>query len=286
MNILLTGAGGPAGQALLSQLLELDRHQVIGVDISPVNHPALSHSEIVARADDPLMIEQLSDLIRRHDIDLLIPTVQEELPLIAAARSRLFPARVLVGKESAVRDAADKYLTMLVLDQAGVSVPRFSRPENHASVDTLRAAVGDHVIIKPRNGRGSRGVRELHLDAVGEQWDVDKHMIVQEFAPGKEYAPMVFMGAEPWAVVAAKRSDSDYRAVQVERVDAPDVAHLAIDAARALRLRGPVDVDVRRLADGRPVVLEVNARFGANSYLAPELLSSVLTHVEEHWEVP
>jgi carbamoyl-phosphate synthase large subunit len=45
---------------------------------------------------------------------------------------------------------------------------------------------------------------------------------------------------------------------------------------RSLDLVGPVDIDVRRRADGRPVVLEVNARFGANSAWAPEVLDAVL----------
>jgi carbamoyl-phosphate synthase large subunit len=47
-------------------------------------------------------------------------------------------------------------------------------------------------------------------------------------------------------------------------------------AVRALGLTGPVDVDVRRRADGTPVVLGVTARFGRNSGLAPEMLDAVL----------
>jgi carbamoyl-phosphate synthase large subunit len=47
-----------------------------------------------------------------------------------------------------------------------------------------------------------------------------------------------------------------------------------------MRLTGPVDVDIRRLADGTPVVLEVNARFGANSTYAPELLDMALANWE------
>lgn len=35
-------------------------------------------------------------------------------------------------------------------------------------------------------------------------------------------------------------------------------------------------MDIRRDADGTPVVLEVNSRFGANSASAPELLAAVL----------
>ena len=61
---------------------------------------------------------------------------------------------------------------------------------------------------------------------------------------------------------------------------------MALAAVRALGLTGPVDVDVRRLVDGRPVVLEVNARFGANSAAAPELLDAVLAAVRAAAPVP
>ena len=58
-----------------------------------------------------------------------------------------------------------------------------------------------------------------------------------------------------------------------------EIAALACAAAEALGLTGPVDMDIRRLADGTPVVLEINARFGANSAAAPALLSAVLASV-------
>jgi carbamoyl-phosphate synthase large subunit len=62
----------------------------------------------------------------------------------------------------------------------------------------------------------------------------------------------------------------------VEVDEAMDVGTVAMAAVGSLGLTGPVDVDVRRRDDGTPVVLDVNARFGANSWRAPELLGAVL----------
>jgi carbamoyl-phosphate synthase large subunit len=43
-------------------------------------------------------------------------------------------------------------------------------------------------------------------------------------------------------------------------------------------------VDVRRRADGTPVILEINARFGANSHHAPEVLDALLAeHTGALW---
>ena len=111
--------------------------------------------------------------------------------------------------------------------------------------------------------------------------------IVQEFIPGTEYGPMVFgtpahNSAAPFAVVVEKTElahGNVGNAVSTRRLEtgeSMDVGNVAMAAVRALGLTGPVDVDVRRRADGTPVVLEVNARFGANSEAAPELLDAVL----------
>ena len=43
---------------------------------------------------------------------------------------------------------------------------------------------------------------------------------------------------------------------------------------------GPVDIDIRRDATGTPRVLEVNARFGANSQAVPELLGLLLRDLD------
>lgn len=288
MNILITGARGPAGQALLAQFAEArhNHHRIIGVDMRPVDHPVLHAAAQVPAADDPEMIEHLSELVHRHDIDVIIPTVQEELPIVARAAEEclLYPARVVVSAPEDVEVSCDKYRTMLHLEETWVPIPRFTRPEFHRDPASVGEAVGDHAIIKPREGRGSRGVREIHPDLLSrDEWaDIEENAVIQEFAPGQEFAPMVYIppgDAPPTVVVVEKFCGPDYKAHEVRRVPAdryPDVGRIALGAARELGLRGPVDVDLRCLADGRPVVLEVNARFGANSALAPEILDALL----------
>jgi D-alanine-D-alanine ligase-like ATP-grasp enzyme len=65
-------------------------------------------------------------------------------------------------------------------------------------------------------------------------------------------------------------------AAGVERAEHPAVRDEAIRAVRALELAGPLDVDVRLRRDGTPVVLEINARLGANALSAPEVLEALL----------
>jgi len=145
----------------------------------------------------------------------------------------------------------------------------------------VAANLGWPCLGKPRVGRGGRGVTVYHK----QDWEaitaLDDRFILQEFAPGTDYAPNVYLDGTGHAVVVVLektrlKEGIVGNALEVQRVDTPDVAALAVSAGRALGFRGPLDVDVRRRAAGLPVVLEINARFGANLAHAPEVLDAML----------
>lgn len=293
MRVLLTGVGGPAGSSLARQLAALG-HQAIGVDMAPVDDPALTAAAVVPAANDPRMLDTLLRIIREHAVDAVIPSVSDELPAVAlAADAGQFPVPVVISAPEAVRTAHDKYLTMQALAAAGVAVPRFALADRFASAREALDFFGGDVVLKPRVGRGSRGVllvsRHDHGadHATAGLWTRDR--VVQELAPGQEYAPMVHLSAlseQRVAAVVAKVQPpgavgAPQETVAVAAESVPDVVGLALEAAAALGLRGPVDLDVRRLANGTPVVLEINARFGANSALAPQILGAVLRDLEQ-----
>jgi predicted ATP-grasp superfamily ATP-dependent carboligase len=144
------------------------------------------------------------------------------------------------------------------------------------------------MLSKPRVSRGGRGVVVYEGDNRDEILLLDDHSIIQEFVPGTEYAPNLYCHAngEVTVVVLEKTALAQGRvgnAVSVQRVEAPDVAAVAVATVQLLGLLGPVDIDIRRRADGTPVVLEVNARLGANSAHAPEVLSALLQEVTPHY---
>ena len=148
------------------------------------------------------------------------------------------------------------------------------------------AALGGPVVVKPRVSRGGRGV--IVIDGTAEvDWQrLPDGQIVQEFIPGTSTGPWCSAPrAQQRRAVRRRRGKTELAqgkrrerrdTRRAEAGEAIDVGNVAMAAVRALGLTGPVDVDVRRRADGTPVVLEVNARFGANSGQAPELLDAVL----------
>lgn len=283
MNILVTGCAGPAGRALGEQLAR-SPHMVIGVDMAARLNPAFDVTGTVPAADDPAMLPKLRRLLKEHDVDVLIPTVSDELPLIASAASSLLThASVVIGSSAAVAIAHDKYLTMAKLASMSVPVPRFGLPSDFASVEHALETLDGPLVVKPRVGRGGRGVAVVERPE-DIQWEtLDDSSILQQFAPGTEYAPMVFtpsaLGGTSRVVTVRKDELKEGRvgnASAVTRVGDEAVASVALLATGALGLVGPADIDIRLLADGTPVVLEINARFGANSSSAPEILNAAL----------
>jgi carbamoylphosphate synthase large subunit len=255
-------------------------HVVVGTDIRPVTLPGVEF-HLVPAAADPAFVPALRRIAAARAVNLLIPTVSEELPVLAADRARWGQARLALCDYAAVSLANDKYLTCAHLTSARVRTPRYALPSWRRSADEVAWQTGWPCLSKPRIGRGGRGVVLYHKEDDRALAALDDQSILQEFVPGIEYAPNVYLGCDgsEAAIVLEKTALKDGlvgNAASVRRVEAPDVAALALAAGRALGLTGPLDVDIRRRADGTPVVLEVNARFGANSTHAPEILDALL----------
>jgi carbamoylphosphate synthase large subunit len=294
MRVLLTGTGGPAGRSLAEQL-RMRGHWVGGTDVREVPEGTDGFARVGAVTEDGY-VPELVELVRRWDADAVIPTISEELVLLSQNRSS-FPVPVLVGDVGPVSAADDKLRTARMLQAAGVPVPRTHLPTRFVSPEEAVVELGGAVIVKPRRSRGGRGVRlirdnETQQAAIVAYWrSLDDDFIVQEFASGPEYAPVVFRERDSsfsaCAVLrkTALKGGDIGNAVGTVRADGPDDADVRIAACAAmdaLDLTGPGDVDVRRRADGTAVVLEVNARFGANSAVAPELADAALDALRRH----
>ncbi len=288
-RILITGIGGPAGRNTAALLLERG-HTVIGTDMREIALPGAKFYRVPA-ATAASFLEALRAIALNERIQLLIPTVSEELPILAAQRSDWGNTTVVIAPHDAVCRADDKYLTCQGLSRQGVAVPRYILPSQVACATDVAATIGWPCVSKPRVGRGGREVTVCHEKDWPAVAALDERYILQEFIPGTDYAPELFVtanaessGPDRSVVVVLEKTKLKGglvgNAEEVRRVMASDVADLALSAARALGLTGPLDVDIRRRADGKPVVLEINARFGANIAHASEVLDATLRAFE------
>ena len=278
-SFMVTGVGGPAGQNVAKLLLER-KHRIVGTDMRELTFQNIEFY-LVPPAKDPGFLSFIYGIVSREQVDGIIPTVSEELPVFADGWKWKNEFPLLLAPAEAVKIANDKYLTASTLAAKGVSVPRFTLPSQVHSAEEVDRKIGWPCISKPRVGRGGREVA-VHSE---QDWPtinlLDDQYILQEFAGGVDYAPNVYLGKDGKAtVVVIEKTELKEgivgNALSVKRVESPDVAELAVAAARAIGLTGPADIDIRRRKDGIPVVLEINARFGANTRIAPEVLDAAL----------
>jgi len=285
-RVLVTGAGGRAGAAIAGQL-KARGIPVLGTDIRELPPGSGITVVRVPEASDPELVSALRRLVAAEGVNLVIPTVREELPQLAAFRAGFGPdVRVIVGEPGPVAIANDKLFTAWKLQSAGVPVPRFGVPRDFSNARAAMDALGGPVLLQPRAARCGHGAMLIDGSEAVDWHRLPEGLIVQEFILGAEYGSMVFgtpahHAAPPVVVVEKTELAPGCRgnAVITRRVgteEARDVGNAALAAVRVLELTGPVDVGVRRRPDGTPVVLSVDARFGPDSASAPELLEAVL----------
>lgn len=314
-TILITGAGSPAGKALIGQLRDRTVHGhslvLVGADVHKLEDASLARSVVLPPAHDPEFTVALRHVIGEARVDLVIPTVAEELPIFAGLEAVLAenplrrgsgdplsastitslawtPPPMIISPPTATAVAADTLHTMWALDAADVTVPAFVPASRFVSTAEALDAIGGPITVEPRRSRGRRGMAVVEHPNDLEWSTLAPGHLVQAFVPGTEYSPQVFRS---WNTGSTDVVVLELTALRDERVgnasaarraqpgEADDVTLLAQQTAEALGIIGPADLDVRRREDGTPVVLGVNARFGACSALAPEILDTLLDEV-------
>src|SRR5581483_5467547 len=113
--------------------------------------PALYHAderELVPRVDDPAYVPALAELVRLHDVSLVVPLTDLDHELLALRRDELAPALVLLPDVEMCRALADKWLAHRLFEQRGIETPPTWLP------DALPVELGFPVLVKARSGFG------------------------------------------------------------------------------------------------------------------------------------
>jgi carbamoyl-phosphate synthase large subunit len=213
------------------------------------------------------------DLCEKHAVDLIVPTIDPELPVYAAARERFAAAGVTVAVSAAetVGIAADKVRTHAWLVEQGLPTVR------QAGVDVVRSDPPGWpfpLVVKPRFGSAGIGVAVVHdRDALDVAVRGDE-VVVQEVAQGHEHTIDLLVDSAGRCVSAVPRRRLEVRAGEVSKavtVRSPALEDVAARVGEALPgAYGPLTVQVFATDDDELAVIEVNARFGGGVPLARE----------------
>jgi carbamoyl-phosphate synthase large subunit len=152
VTVMVTGAGGPAGVNVIRALADDVRPVAVDADPNAVGFRLASEATVVPRADADGYIDALEAAAVRFGATALIPTVAEELEVLAGAAERLegIGLRTWLPGAGAVRRCVDKWEFAKCTTGAALPTP--------ATELGRRGDVPGPWIVKPRWGRGSRDV--------------------------------------------------------------------------------------------------------------------------------
>ncbi len=286
MNILLTSVGRRAYMVKYFQevLAGTGEVHVCNSDDLTVAFKYADKSVISPLIYDGEYIPFLLDYCKNNKIDILISLFDIDLLMLSKHKSDFenIGTRVIVSDEEFVSICNDKWKTYLFLKENGFNVPKtyLSIGEVMGAIDA--GILNYPIIVKPRFGCGSiamsvaedemsllyyfsrntRAVKRTYLKY--ESDSVEDKIIFQEFLHGQEYGVDCINDLDGNFVTAIVKRKLAMRAGETdiaETVCCPEIYETAKKISELSGHIANVDMDVF-MVDGKPYVLEMNARFG------------------------
>lgn len=286
MNVLLTSAGR---RGYLVQYFKEALNGKGKVFVTNSTQWCTSFQYADESAVSPLIYDDeyipfLLSYCQEHEIDILIPLFDIDLPVLAKNKQKFetIGTRIIVSEPSVIDVCNDKWKTYQFLKESGFHVP-----ETYIGLQEVMQALrkGDlqyPIIVKPRFGCGSlamsvaedeaallfhyrRNARTIsHTYLKYESDSVEDKILFQEMLKGQEYGVDVIhdlKGNFQTAVIkekfAMRAGETDIARLVENEIIFNETKRLG----EVLGHIGNLDCDTF-LVDGTPYILEMNARFG------------------------
>jgi carbamoyl-phosphate synthase large subunit len=273
VKVLVTGAGSLLGQGIIRALrVSSFKTTIAAVDPHPLAAGLywVEAPYVVPPVREEEYLERIEEIISRERPDAVLVGTDVELGVFAANRERLErqgQTRIVVSSPEVVAIAEDKWRTYEFLRANGFDYPESCLPSGEAE---LADKVGFPLVVKPRVGARSEGVRLVHnLRELRAALEAGRNLIVQECVgtADAEYTAgaLCFDGHYAGSIVMRRdlRDGNTYRAFVEEE---PELNHLVRRWTERLKPQGPANFQFR-LEDGRAKVFEINARFSGTTPL-------------------
>lgn len=272
MNILFTGVGRRIEllQAFRNAALVLNKElKIYGADMAGTA-PALAYCDFIRRVvamKDPGYIQNLLDICVTDHINILIPTIDTDL-LVLAENKEKFEAigtRIMISAPDKIRICRDKNNTSQFFVDCGLHAPM---PVN----DWKEYRSGFPAFIKPKDGSSSINAFKVENEEELEVYagQVEDY-IVQPFVRGKEYTIDIFCDWNGNPISIVPRERLQVRAGEVLKTQICMDQTMITEGKKlcsAFKPCGPMTVQLIRDAAGVDWFIEINPRFGGGAPLS------------------
>jgi predicted ATP-grasp superfamily ATP-dependent carboligase len=229
-------------------------------------------------ADTPGFIAALTEFVTEHSPRVILPNDDVTIGVLRPYRQHFADLGCIVALASdpALDVANDKDRTLAVAARLGIAMPATIRLSGTDDLSAAVAELGFPFVLKPTVSQPT-GTRErlVPVDVINKEeatevikrfLDAGAGVLAQEWAPGRREGVTLFIKDDE--VLAgcghiAHRTCPPLGGASVirESIKAPDdTLDAAVRLAREIGLQGVCEVEFRRDADNRPLLMEINAR--------------------------
>lgn len=286
MNILLTSVGRRAYMVkyFKEAVGEKGEVHVCNSDDLTVAFHYADKSFISPLIYDETYIPVLLRYCQENSIDIIVSLFDIDLLVLAKHKDEFtkIGTQVIVSDTSLIEICNDKWKTYLFLKENGFNVPKTYLSLQQTLLAIESGEIHYPIIIKPRFGCGSiavsvaedemallyyfrRNVRAVNNSYLKyESATVEEKIIYQECLNGQEYGADIINDLHGQFITVNMRKKIAMRAGETdiaELVNEPKIREVLEKLGKLTKHVGNMDCDVF-MVDGKPYVLEMNARFG------------------------
>ena len=303
ITVLVTAVGTGVGQSILKGLKLAKRsanrpYRIIGADISgwAAGLYRCDKSFLVPPAsDEQNYINKIVNIIRSERVDIIIPGCDPELPVLAKWKNEIEEkggCKIVVGSLEAVRICRDKFLTYKFLKEHGFACPKTVLPQDEETLKEFIREVGFPVLIKPRGGSGTRGVKVafnwkelkealkpgsiIQDYLVPDEWGKSKETLTKRdvlegdlLRQTDEYSTEVLVSKEGTIIGSITNWRTMKKGYPIRAI-IDDFAEVRKEAENVVRKLteighiGPCNLQAR-IVNGKPTFFEINPRFSGST---------------------
>lgn len=223
-------------------------------------------------------VDAVLAFVREHGVKVVMPVGDANITLLAPRRERFneLDCFVAVASEAALEIANDKTRTLEVASKLDIAYPQSIHVNGVEELREAAAKFGYPYIVKPTvSWTGAVSVRAVPVEVMNEAEALEAtntflatgcEVIAQQFATGRREGVSLFIvNGEVLAHCGciAHRTTPPMGGVSAMRESyavPPELLNAAVNLATTIGVEGPSEVEFRRDASGRPLLMEINAR--------------------------
>jgi len=275
MNVLVSCAGGPAAVGVIKSFNDFDsqnEHKIVAIDCDKLSvgfHLADKSYVVPFSVEDDYWKEVLR-IIRKEEIDVIVPTGDADIVHFARNSSMLCKLGVVnfMSSYKTITICQDKLSFYKEMVKEGLSDLLPETSNNHKDTSFPK-------ICKPRRGSGSRGIELWRTESDIKDFSSTENLhysndyIYQEYLPGTEYTIDVLCDLHNTVLSVIPRERLQTKAGISSKgriLKNKKIEEACTKLCKALKVNGPVCIQMKEDINGQPKFIEINPRLGGGTY--------------------